>query len=133
MVVFSSTVNQHLQRLDLVLDRLQQQGLKVKLEKCCFFRKEVKYLGHVISQAGVSTDPEKISAVANWGRPKHVSELRSQACKEVRSAFECDGKAVIAFCLTSPNVRPSPGSCSRTSGKGVPEKASKIAIVSSCR
>lgn len=77
IVVYSSSVNQHLQRLELVLGRLHQEGLKVKLEKCAFFQQEVSYLGHVISSQGVSTDPRKIEAVANWRRPNHVSELRS--------------------------------------------------------
>ena len=77
IIVYSSSVEQHLQRLELVLGRLQKEGLKAKLEKCAFFREEVDYLGHVISRRGVSTDPKKIEAVANWKRPTHVSELRS--------------------------------------------------------
>lgn len=77
VVVFSSSVDQHLQRLEVVLERLQQQRLKAKLEKCAFFRREVSYLGHVISDKGVSTDPKKVEVVANWRRPTHVSELRS--------------------------------------------------------
>lgn len=77
VVVFSSTVAQHLERLEVVLQRLQKEGLKAKLEKCAFCKSEVSYLGHVISGAGVSTDPQKIEAVANWRRPCQVSELRS--------------------------------------------------------
>ncbi|KAI4887386.1 hypothetical protein NFI96_018281, partial [Prochilodus magdalenae] len=44
---------QHLQRLDMVLGRLQQHNLKLKLKKCPFFQTRVSYLGHVISAAGV--------------------------------------------------------------------------------
>ena len=77
IIVFSSSVSEHLQRLEAVLDRLQQEGLKVKLEKCAFFQQQVNYLGHVISSQGVSTDPAKIEAVATWPRPRQVSELRS--------------------------------------------------------
>lgn len=77
VIVFSSTVDQHLVRLESVLSRLQKEGLKVKLEKCCFFQTEVKYLGHVITEEGVSTDPEKVAAVSTWGHPTTVSELRS--------------------------------------------------------
>lgn len=76
VIIFSTTVEQHLQRLELVLSRLRQQNLKVKLSKCCFFRSEVRYLGHVVSAAGVSTDPDKIAAVANWKRPQTLQELR---------------------------------------------------------
>lgn len=77
IVVFSSTVEQHLDRLEVVLGRLQQEGLKAKLGKCAFFQREVKYLGHVISDAGVSTDPSKVEVVANWQPPTTISELRS--------------------------------------------------------
>uniref|UniRef100_A0A671UWP7 ribonuclease H n=1 Tax=Sparus aurata TaxID=8175 RepID=A0A671UWP7_SPAAU len=77
IVVFSSTVEQHLERLRVVLDRLQKEGLKAKLSKCSFFQKEVHYLGHVISGEGVSTEPSKVEAVANWPMPKTVSDLRS--------------------------------------------------------
>ena len=77
IIVFSPTVSQHLQRLEIVLGRLKKEGLKAKLGKCAFFRQEVSYLGHVISSKGVSTDPAKIEAVAQWQRPCNVSELRS--------------------------------------------------------
>ncbi|XP_072293407.1 uncharacterized protein [Eucyclogobius newberryi] len=77
IIVFSSDVGQHLGRLDGVLSRLHQEGLKVKLSKCSFFRREVSYLGHIISDKGVATDPGKIQAVADWPVPTTVSELRS--------------------------------------------------------
>lgn len=77
VVVFSSTVDEHRSRLDLVLGRLQQEGLKVKLEKCQFFQHQVQCLGHVVSAAGVATDPKKVAAVAEWPTPRTVSELGS--------------------------------------------------------
>lgn len=77
IVIFSGSVEQHLQRLEMVLMRLHNEGLKAKLEKCAFFRPEVRYLGHVISRHGVATDPSKIEAVANWRCPTNVPELRS--------------------------------------------------------
>ncbi|KAL7849489.1 hypothetical protein SRHO_G00211120 [Serrasalmus rhombeus] len=61
----------------MVLGRLQQHNLKLKLEKCHFFQDEVHYLGHVISALGVATDPDKITAVSEWQRPTTVKELRS--------------------------------------------------------
>lgn len=77
IVVFSSSVTQHLQRLEVFLGRLRKEGLKAKLGKCAFFQQEVNYLGHVISAKGVSTSPAKTEAVAKWPRLQHVSELRS--------------------------------------------------------
>ena len=72
IVVFSSSVTQHLQRLEVVLQRLHKEGLKAKLEKCAFFRQQVSYLGHVISNKGVATDPAKIEAVAKWPLPLRI-------------------------------------------------------------
>ncbi len=66
-----------MERLERVLQRFRHHDLKVKHSKCCFFQKEVRYLGHVISSEGVSTDPEKIQAVAEWARPQTAKELRS--------------------------------------------------------
>lgn len=77
IIVFSSDTDAHLERLELVLGRLQREGIKAKLEKCCFFQKKVRYLGHLVSPEGVSTDPEKVSAVSNWPRPRNIQELRS--------------------------------------------------------
>lgn len=77
VVVFSTSVDQHLEHLEVVLSRLEHEGLIVKLSKCAFFQRVVKYLGHVISAEGVSTDPAKIEAVADRRRPSKVAELRS--------------------------------------------------------
>ncbi|KAL0186021.1 hypothetical protein M9458_017691, partial [Cirrhinus mrigala] len=68
---------QHLERLEVVLGRLKREGLKAKLEKCAFFKQQVKYLGHVVSSQGVATDPSKVEVVAKWGRPGNVTELSS--------------------------------------------------------
>ena len=77
VVVFSATVEQHLERLEEVFARLQKQKLKVKLSKCNFFQRQVSYLGHVVSAEGVATDPAKIEVVKGWKRPVHLAELRS--------------------------------------------------------
>lgn len=77
IVVFSSTFEDHLQRLELVLVRLQEHHLKLKFKKCQFFQREVKYLGHIVSAAGVATDPDKIIVVSQWKRPTTAKELQS--------------------------------------------------------
>lgn len=49
----------------------------MKLSKCSFAQRQLRYLGHVISEAGVATDPEKIAAVQQWPVPKSVKDVRS--------------------------------------------------------
>jgi len=63
IVVFARTPEEHLQRLAVVFRRLSDAGLKLKPEKCSFFRTSVHFLGHVVSADGIATDPEKIRAV----------------------------------------------------------------------
>ncbi|XP_077863423.1 uncharacterized protein LOC144346754 [Saccoglossus kowalevskii] len=75
IIVFSETFDEHLTRLQLVFDRLRQHGLKLKPKKCNFLRKEVSYLGHIVSADGVHTDPAKIEKVRNWKRPTNRKEL----------------------------------------------------------
>ncbi len=78
IVVFSTFISQHLERLEVVLGRLEREGLKARLEKCAFLQQEVRYLGHVISSRGVANDPSKIEAVAQW--PSGLVPLVSQSC-----------------------------------------------------
>lgn len=77
ILVFSETFEQHLERLETVLKRLAETGLKVKLQKCAFLQQSVKFLGHQVSAEGVGTDPSKVSAVKNWKVPTTVKELQS--------------------------------------------------------
>ena len=75
IVVFSTTFEEHVDRLEAVFKRLKRNNLKLKASKCEFFKREVTYLGHVVSQEGIQTDPSKIDAVKTWPVPKTVKEV----------------------------------------------------------
>ena len=77
IIVFSRTPEEHIHRLRAVFEKLKAAGLKLKPSKCDFFKKEINYLGHVVSEKGVSTDPKKIKAVTKWPQPTTVTEVRS--------------------------------------------------------
>ncbi len=77
IIVYSSNVADNLVRLECVFQKLQAHGLKIEAEKCQFFQRRVKYLGHVVSSEGVATDPAKTEAVTQWPTPKTLKELRS--------------------------------------------------------
>ena len=77
IIVFSWTPEEHVHRLKAIFNKLRAAGLKLKSSKCDLFRKEIKYLGHVVSQEGVSTDPDKIKAVTEWPQPTTMTEVRS--------------------------------------------------------
>ena len=76
IIIFSDTFEAHLDRLEAVFQRLHTYNLKLKASKCEFFKKEVTYLGHVVSTEGIKTDPEKIRALKDWPVPKSVKDVR---------------------------------------------------------
>ena len=59
-----------------MFQRLRDKGLKLKPSKCCFFQHEIKYLGHVVSEDGVATDPYKVWAVKAWAVLATAEELK---------------------------------------------------------
>jgi len=77
IIVFSATVEEHLNRLRKIFDRLRAANLKLKSSKCSLMRSEVKFLGHVVSEEGVATDPTKIEVVKDWPTPNEVRDVRS--------------------------------------------------------
>ncbi len=77
LLVFSKTLEEHEEKLDRLLSRLEEYGLKLNPEKCQFIQPSVKCLGHVVSARGVETDPDKVKAVKTWPRPQHVRQLKS--------------------------------------------------------
>ena len=77
IIVHGESFEAMLTNLDRVLSKLQEAGLKLKPRKCQLFKKEVEYLGHIVSASGIKTDPKKIQAVRDWPEPNNVTELRS--------------------------------------------------------
>ena len=77
IVIFSQTYEEHLNRLESIFERLQTAGLKLKPSKCKFFRRSIKYLGHIVSSDGVGTDPDKTSCVEEWPIPTTLKQFQS--------------------------------------------------------
>ena len=76
VILYSKSVLEHFDRLEKVFTKLREHGLKLSASKCCFFKKEVKFLGHIISARGIQTDPSKIAAVKDWPKPETLLDLR---------------------------------------------------------
>ncbi|KAI7814030.1 hypothetical protein IRJ41_006648 [Triplophysa rosa] len=77
IIVFGSTLEEHERRLLKVLDRLEEYGLKISVDKCQLCMSKVKYVGHIVSASGVAPEPDKIKAVTEWKMPTDVKSLRS--------------------------------------------------------
>jgi hypothetical protein len=57
IIVFSRSLDEHFERLEAVFKRLRASGLKLKPSKCRLLQKQVGFLGHVVSEDGIATDP----------------------------------------------------------------------------
>lgn len=77
IIVVGKNVEDHMRNLEEVFKRMREANLKFSPKKCNLFRKEVSFLGHIISGKGVAVDPEKTRAVSEWPVPKDQHELRS--------------------------------------------------------
>ena len=75
ILIFSKNEEEHAEHLRIVLQRLREHKLYAKSSKCDFWRKEVQFLGHIISKDGVSVDPSKIQDVLNWKAPTSILEI----------------------------------------------------------
>ena len=76
VVVYGKCLNSATKNLIDVFDRLRKTNLKLNPIKCDFLRKEMLYLGHVISSDGVQPDPEKLNVVKNYPVPKNSDEVK---------------------------------------------------------
>lgn len=77
VIVFAPSFEEHLSRLKVVLGAIKASGLTLKPEKCRFAYEQLKFLGHVVSSAGVLPDPEKTAAVRDFPQPREKKSLRS--------------------------------------------------------
>ena len=76
ILIFSRSVEEHHQHVRLVLQRLLENRLFVKAEKCVFHSDSVTYLGNVVEAGQMRADPAKVKAVEEWPRPTNRTQLR---------------------------------------------------------
>ncbi|KAA0053506.1 uncharacterized protein E6C27_scaffold190G00630 [Cucumis melo var. makuwa] len=77
IVVYSTTMEEHRDHLQKVFQKLKENQLYVKREKCSFAQERINFLGHVIECGRIGMEEGKIAAIRDWAMPKSVSELRS--------------------------------------------------------
>ncbi|XP_020298020.1 uncharacterized protein LOC109862393, partial [Pseudomyrmex gracilis] len=99
IVVFGKSFEEEVTNLKKVFLRLRAANLKLNPKKCNLFRKQVKYLGHVVSAEGISTDPEKNAAVREWPVPQNKKQVKLIWTEQCQEAF-----ANLKQTLSSPPV-----------------------------
>ena len=76
VIIFSETAEQHLKHIQIVLTRLKQANLKLKKSKCTFFKKELHYLGHLLTTDGIKFQTEKMKAISEMKPPTNEKGVR---------------------------------------------------------
>ncbi|UYV84707.1 K02A2.6-like, partial [Cordylochernes scorpioides] len=77
IVVYSKSFNEHLHRLEIILQCLDKAELRLNPKKCLFGTKRIRVFGHLVDSKGIYTDPEKIEAIAKFPTPKSITDVRS--------------------------------------------------------
>jgi hypothetical protein len=77
IIIYSSTFDEHIKRLTQIFERLKKYNLKLQPDKCEFLRREVAYLGHMVTSEGVKPNPDKIKAVLDFPEPKNQRDIKS--------------------------------------------------------
>ena len=76
VIIFSETAEQHLKHIQIMLTRLKQASLKLRKSKCAFFKKELYYIGHLLTTQGIKLQTEKIKAVSEMKPPTNQKGVR---------------------------------------------------------
>lgn len=77
IIVYSKTLEEHYEHLQMIIDTLEKSNMKISLEKSKFYEKEVEFLGYVIAQNVIKTDPKKLETINDYPLPKTLRQLRS--------------------------------------------------------
>ena len=76
IIIFSKNKAKHLKHIEVIFQKLREAGLKLKKSKCDFFKQEIHYLGHLISDKGIYPLPEKLDTICNMSKPKNPKEIK---------------------------------------------------------
>lgn len=77
IIVYSTSLQEHCQNLNKVFEALRNNNLKVQVDKSEFLKKEVSFLGHIVSNEGVRPNPDKIEVIQKWPIPKTEKDIKA--------------------------------------------------------
>ena len=76
IIIVSSDFDTHILLLNRVLRKLEHAKLTINMEKSKFFRNSIKYLGYIVDEYGLRTDPDKVSAILNFPTPASAKDVK---------------------------------------------------------
>ena len=77
ILVYSKSKEEHKEHLRILLQVLQEHQIYAKFSKCDFYKPQIQYLGHIISEKGIAIDPKKIKSIEDWHTPTNFRDIRS--------------------------------------------------------
>ena len=127
--IFALSIEEMLDCIDLVFNRLKEFHLKIKSKKCHFFDTSVLFLGHVLSLEGISANPKNVDKVWDWPIPMNAKEVHSFMCLASYYQRFIPKFAKIAQCLHK-LVGPTSNKHKKARGqtKGKPTASTKMSI-----
>ena len=113
IIIFSRDEHEHLKHIQIIFQKLIDAGLKLKESKCDFFKKEIHYLGHLISSEGIHPLPEKLETIRNMPRPKTPKEIKQflGLCGYYRKYDHCQSSQHMMQYLFGVNSASYPFKC----------------------
>ena len=76
IIIFSQNEEEHLKHIEIIFKKLKKARLKLKESKCDFFKKEIHYLGHLISVSCIQPLPEKLDSIHNMPKSRSPKEIK---------------------------------------------------------
>lgn len=97
IVIYSTSLEEHLEKLQKVFDRLRQHNLKIQPDKSEFLKKHVEYLGHELTPNGLTPNQRKVQDIINYPIPRTEKEIKSffrfnRILQEIYSQLRSDYK-----------------------------------------
>jgi hypothetical protein len=107
IIIFSNTLEEHIEHVKLVAQRLREHNLKIKLSKCKFAQKRVEYLSHIIENGSIKPNPAKVEAISKCKVPTTVKQVQSflgLVCYYRKFINNCSTIASPLINLTKKNI-----------------------------
>ena len=79
IIIFSPNEEDHLKHIEIIFKKLKKADLKMKESKCKFFKKEIHYLGHLISVSSIQPLSEKLDSIRNMPKPRSPKKLNNSS------------------------------------------------------
>ncbi|KAK9720154.1 Integrase zinc binding domain [Popillia japonica] len=77
ILIYSKTSEEHVQHLNTIFRILRENGMKINLQKCKIFQRQVKFLGYEIGREGIKLDDQRLAEIKDYPRPRKIKEMRA--------------------------------------------------------